>query len=214
MLAAIEWVQAKPHNVPALPSPLRGLAGQLLAGPLHAAEPLWSLAPWQWVGESFWAERRKAVKARQPAAADGTLMGAAGAAGLVGDDAFDASIDFATAPFKGLAFGAQRAADAAGAAAAAARARAAGAAYSAAAGAASKVTQATSEVASKAAGTAVSAASKAAGAASKAAGAAKGAAGSAYDTVAGAAGGAYETAAGAAGGAYDNARGATGVRAH
>lgn len=52
-----------PHNAPKLPAPLRGALGQLLAFPLHATEPLWSMAPWQLLGESFWAERRR-VRAR------------------------------------------------------------------------------------------------------------------------------------------------------
>lgn len=50
----------RPHNLPLIPGLLRAAAGAALAAPLHATEPLWSLAPvWQWAGEGFYDEKRK-----------------------------------------------------------------------------------------------------------------------------------------------------------
>jgi hypothetical protein len=208
----IEWVQVEPHNLPSLPSPLRGVLGFAAAAPLHATEALWSLAPWQWIGERFWADRR-AVRARpdlvvacscgrlivRPALpssvrrrcrrlprphaapcpldparrAQGVVPGSAGApmgeAAAAGEGAypvdparFDGAIDFASLPFTGRSFGAQKAASKAGELAAAARERAA-----AAAGAAARAPHLAAEAAGRAADAARGAAANAAETATK-----------------------------------------------
>jgi hypothetical protein len=50
----------RPYNVPVLPGLLRGALGWGITMPLHASEPVWSLAPvWPWFGERFWVDKRK-----------------------------------------------------------------------------------------------------------------------------------------------------------
>ena len=107
----VEWLAVAPYNWPKLPGVLRRLLGTGLAAPLHATEPVWSLLPvWQWLGEPFYADkRRRAAEAggggaeRGAGAAGTTALG--GAAPFAGDEANDAAIDFASGAYS-AAFGA------------------------------------------------------------------------------------------------------------